>query len=100
LKGHLDLLLLAMLAQDPGHGYALVERLRERSAGTFNLSEGTVYPALYRLERSRLVSSRWSSASGRRRRIYSLTHKGRRALAAERSEWVTFATAVEGIVRT
>jgi PadR family transcriptional regulator PadR len=100
LKGHLELLLLASLADEPGHGYALVERLRARSAGTFELAEGTIYPALYRLERAKLVSSRWSAASGRRRRIYSLTQKGRRALAAERTQWATFAAAVDGIVRT
>jgi DNA-binding PadR family transcriptional regulator len=99
LKGHLDLLLLASLAEKPAHGYALVERLRERSAGALDLSEGTVYPALYRLERSKLLSSRWSVASGRRRRIYSLTRKGRHALGAERRAWATFSAAVEGIVR-
>ena len=99
LKGHLDMLLLASLAEKPAHGYALVERLRERSGGALDLSEGTVYPALYRLERAKLLSSRWSSASGRRRRIYSLTRKGRQELAAERREWISFAAAVEGIVR-
>ena len=100
MKGHLELLLLATLADDPRHGYALVERLRERSAGIFDLSEGTVYPALYRLERAKLVSSRWSEASGRRRRIYSLTQKGRRTLATERKEWTAFTAAVDGVVGT
>ena len=94
------MLLLAALANEPGHGYALVDRLRQRSAGIFNLSEGTVYPALYRLERAKLVSSRWSAASGRRRRIYALTEKGRRALASQRTDWATFAAAVEGVVGT
>jgi transcriptional regulator len=98
LKGHLDLILLASLARQPAHGYALVERVRERSGGTFDLSEGTVYPALYRLERAKLLSSRWSSASGRRRRVYSLTRKGRRELATERRAWTAFATAVKGVV--
>jgi transcriptional regulator len=97
LKGHLDLLLLASLAEQPAHGYAVVERLRERSRGALDLSEGTVYPALYRLERSKLLSSRWSAASGRRRRIYSLTRKGRGALAAERRAWTSFAAAVKGV---
>jgi PadR family transcriptional regulator PadR len=99
LKGHLELLLLASLAREPAHGYAIVERLRDRSAGALDLSEGTVYPALYRLERAKLVSSRWSSASGRRRRVYSLTRKGRTALASERRAWSSFVAVVDGIVR-
>jgi PadR family transcriptional regulator PadR len=98
LKGHLDLLLLASVAGEPAHGYALVERLRERSGGTFDLSEGTVYPALYRLERAKLLTSRWSVKEGRRRRVYSLTGSGRRALAAQRREWTSFAAAVRGVV--
>jgi PadR family transcriptional regulator PadR len=98
LKGHLDLLLLATLAGRPAHGYRIVDALRDRSGGTFALSEGTVYPALYRLERAGLLSSRWASVGGRRRRIYSLTRKGRRALADGRREWASFAASVEGVV--
>jgi PadR family transcriptional regulator, regulatory protein PadR len=98
LKGHLDLLLLASLSGQPAHGYALVERLRERSDGAFDLSEGTVYPALYRLERTKLLSSRWAVAGGRRRRIYSLTRRGRDALATQRRDWVSFTVAMRGVV--
>jgi DNA-binding PadR family transcriptional regulator len=98
LKGHLDLLLLAALSSAPAHGYALVERLRDDSGGTFDLSEGTVYPALYRLERAKLLSSRWTVVSGRRRRIYSLTRAGRRELEKQRREWTRFASAVKGMV--
>jgi PadR family transcriptional regulator PadR len=98
LKGHLELLLLASLAARPGHGYALVERLRERSGGTFDLSEGTVYPALYRLERAKLLTSRWAVAGGRRRRIYSITRAGRRELAEQRRDWATFTAAMNGVV--
>jgi PadR family transcriptional regulator, regulatory protein PadR len=97
LKGHLDLLLLAALAGRPAHGYAVVERLRERSGGAFDLSEGTIYPALYRLERAKLLSSRWSVVGGRRRRIYSLTRSGQRALAEQRREWKAFAGAVKAV---
>ncbi len=71
-----------------------MERLRERSGGEFDLSEGTVYPALYRLERERLLSSRWAVVGGRRRRVYSVTRSGRRALAERRRDWVAFAAAV------
>jgi PadR family transcriptional regulator, regulatory protein PadR len=98
LKGHLDLLLLATLAAGPAHGYRVVDELRHRSAGAFDLSEGTIYPALYRLERAGLLSSRWASAAGRRRRVYSLTRKGRRSLADRRRDWASFAAAVEGVV--
>ena len=55
VKGYLDLLLLSELGRGPGHGYALIERLRERSGGTFDFPEGTIYPALHRLEHGRAV---------------------------------------------
>ena len=98
LKGHLDLLLLAALAGRPAHGYALVERLRERSSGTFDLPEGTLYPALHRLERAGLLKSRWSELSGRRRRVYQLTAVGQRQLAKRHAEWRVFASAVHAVV--
>ena len=99
LKGHVDLLLLSVLQDEPAHGYRLVECLRERSAGAFELAEGTVYPSLYRLERRGLVTSRWEAVGGRRRRVYRLTSAGRRALEEQRSEWRAFAQAVEAVVR-
>jgi PadR family transcriptional regulator len=98
LKGHLELLLLAAVQAEPAHGYAIAETLRLRSAGTFDLPEGTLYPALHRLERSGLLSSRWSEASGRRRRVYQLTRKGHRALAQRHAEWRDFACAVHAVV--
>jgi PadR family transcriptional regulator PadR len=98
LKGHVDLLLLSVLEDEPVHGYGLVERLRERSEGAFDLAEGTVYPSLYRLERRRLVTSRWEAVGGRRRRVYQLTGDGRRALERQRSEWRAFAQAMEAVV--
>jgi PadR family transcriptional regulator, regulatory protein PadR len=94
LKGHLDLLLLATVAAEPAHGYRIVEALRERSEGAFDLAEGTVYPALYRLERAGLLESRWSTTAGRRRRTYRLTRRGQAALADRRRDWVRFARAV------
>jgi PadR family transcriptional regulator, regulatory protein PadR len=98
LKGHLDLLLLAVLEKGPAHGYAIIDTLRQRSGGTFNLPEGTVYPALHRLEESGLLSSQWSENGGRRRRIYQLTSKGRLALARRHEEWSQFAQAVNSTV--
>src|SRR6476660_6660101 len=87
LKGHLDLLLLAILADDSAHGYAIIESLRERSGGLFDLPEGTVYPALHRLEGQGLLGSRWSEDSGRRKKIYHLTPKGQQVLSKRQEEW-------------
>src|SRR5688500_12104536 len=98
LKGHLDMLLLAVVAEGPRHGYALIEALREQSGGDFDLPEGTVYPALHRLERAGLLQSSWGDAGGRRRRVYSVTTDGRKALAAKRREWHLFAGAVQRVV--
>jgi PadR family transcriptional regulator len=98
LKGHLDLLLLAALRGEPAHGYRVVELLRERSDGLFELGEGTVYPALYRLEKRGLLGSAWDSGSGRRRRVYRLTARGEDALAEKRREWSAFAGAVQAVV--
>jgi PadR family transcriptional regulator len=90
LKGNLDLLLLSVLASGPGHGYSIIARLRDRSAGAFDLPEGTVYPALHRLEQSGLLASSWEVVAGRRRRIYRLTTAGRRSLAEEARQWRAF----------
>ncbi|WP_460915637.1 PadR family transcriptional regulator [Plantactinospora veratri] len=77
MRGHLDLLLLGALRRaGPAHGYALIAALRDRSEGTFDLPEGTVYPALHRLERDGLVSSEWDAGASRRRRVYRLTPLG------------------------
>ncbi len=98
LKGNLDMLLLNVVAERPSHGYAIIEELRRRSSGAFDLPEGTVYPALHRLEAAGLVSSRWSDAGGRRRRVYDIRRKGREALRASRDEWSAFARAVRSVM--
>ncbi len=98
LKGHLDLLLLSVLESGPAHGYAIIEALRQRSGGTFDLPEGTIYPALHRLESDGLLRSDWSDESGRRRRVYQLTNTGREALAHRRDEWRSFSQAVNATV--
>lgn len=98
LKGHLDLLLLSVLAAGPAHGYAIISALRARSEGTFDLPEGTVYPALHRLESAGLLASSWADTEGRKRRVYALTTKGAAALAAERTEWRRFATGVQAVL--
>jgi PadR family transcriptional regulator, regulatory protein PadR len=98
LRGHVDLLLLAVLEDERAHGYRLAEALRMRSEGAFDLPEGTVYPSLYRLEHRGLVASRWERVDGRRRRVYRLTSRGTRELARRRDDWRAFARAMETVV--
>jgi transcriptional regulator len=100
MRGHLDRLLLAVLAEAPGHGYELSQRLKERSGGELEVHEGSLYPALHRLERGGLVDSSWSKRDGRRRRVYSLTAAGRREAAASQSEWRAFSAAVDRVLGT
>ena len=90
LKGHLDLLLLSVLSRGPGHGYEVITRLKVRSDGAFQLPEGTVYPALHRLEGAGLLASGWDVVAGRRRRIYHLTMAGEAALAEQAAQWREF----------
>lgn len=99
VRGHLDLLLLSALEEGPAHGYALIERLRERSDGALDFPEGTIYPALHRLERAGLLRSSWAEASGRRRRVYAVTPRGHADLERQRAAWRDFARAVELVVR-
>ena len=91
-------MVLAVLATGPAHGYVIIDELRRRSRGTFDLPEGTVYPALYRLEDGGLVSSSWVTDGGRRRRVYALTRRGRAALGRERREWKVFSGAVSAVL--
>jgi PadR family transcriptional regulator, regulatory protein PadR len=98
LRGHLDGLLLAVLADAPGHGYELSQRLTQRSGGELGVPEGSLYPALHRLESGGLVKSAWSPGEGRRRRVYRLTSAGRRAVKASRQEWRVFSRAVDQVL--
>lgn len=97
-NGQLDSLILATVADAPAHGYAILQRLRERSSGAFELAEGTLYPALHRLERDGLLASSWSSDSGRRRRVYEVTRRGAGTLQERRQEWRRFSVAVEAVL--
>ncbi|MBA2295347.1 MAG: helix-turn-helix transcriptional regulator [Actinobacteria bacterium] len=94
LKGSVDVLLLSVLRTGEAHGYRIVELVREQSEGAFDLAEGTVYPALYRLERAGELASRWETVGGRRRRVYRLTRRGRRELVRRRREWEAYSRAM------
>ena len=97
----MDGLLLATLEDGPRHGYAVIEALRESTAGRLDLPTGTIYPALHRLEAAGLIAGSWSVVGGRRRRCYVLTEEGRKALSSRRSDWRDFTSvmnaALEGI---
>jgi PadR family transcriptional regulator PadR len=100
LKGHLDMIVLAALAAaGSAHGYAIIEEIKRRSGGAFDLPEGTIYPALHRLEEGGLLKSTWTTAdSGRRRRVYTLTKTGNRALVERRGTWKQFSEAIGGLL--
>jgi PadR family transcriptional regulator, regulatory protein PadR len=98
LKGHTDLLLLHTLEAGPAHGYRIIEQLRERSGGELDLPEGTIYPALHRLERAGAIRGRWDESGPRRRRVYELTTRGRSSLHCKREEWSGFVRTIAAVV--
>jgi len=99
LQGTLDLLILRSLATAPLHGWGISKRLRESSRDALQVNQGSLYPALYRLEARGWISAAWGvSAEGRRAKFYSLTAAGRRQLERERTTWRDFVTAVELIL--
>jgi DNA-binding PadR family transcriptional regulator len=100
MRGQIDALVLSVLEDGPAHGYAIIEAMRARSAGVFDLAEGTVYPVLHRLEAAGALVAEWAPGrGGRRRRMYRLSQHGVTALAAERASWQRFATAFDAVVR-
>ena len=98
LKGHLDMLLLGVLKKGRAHGYEVIRRLADDSDGTFDLPEGTVYPALHRLEKLGLLASSWDATEGRRRRVYEITGAGATALRDRRAEFKRFAAGVQAVI--
>lgn len=98
-KRSTTVLLLSLLAERPMHGYQLARELERRSEGFFEFKEGTLYPALHRLEQAGLLSSEWEVvAEGPSRKVYRITDRGRRALADAASEWGTFARKLLSII--
>ncbi len=99
LRGNLGMLLLATLASGPAHGYALSAELRRRSNGHLLIMEGSLYPALHRLEAGGLVASRSETSDGRRRRLYELTADGKVALEEEIRAWNEFQAWVNEVLQ-
>jgi transcriptional regulator len=99
LKGTLDLLLMQALSRGPKHGYAIARRIEWETGDALKVEEGSMYPALHRLESLGLVSARWTTTeSGRRVRAYALTRAGRTRLQAQRRQWTAFARAVSRMI--
>jgi len=97
-RSQFDALVLAAIECSPAHGYEIIRRIRLRSADVFSLPEGTVYPALHRLERDGLVKGHWENEGRRKRRTYRVTRAGVEALAVRRLEWKTYSRAVNAVL--
>ncbi len=101
LQGTLDLLLLQVVALGPLHGYAIGQRLQQITKDTLQVQQGSLYPALHRLEHRGWLRAEWRpSETGRDAKFYSLTRKGRTQLAAERLNWKRLAQAIALVLRT
>ena len=100
VKGSIDYLLLSLIGQQPMYGYQIMKELEGRSQGYFKLKEGTLYPALHRLEKAGLLVGRWQNLSaGRQRRYYHITEKGRSILVEQIAQWQDFFAALNLIIQ-
>ena len=100
LKGNTDTLLLALLENEAMYGYQIVKEVDQRSSGYFAFKEGTLYPALHRLEKAKLIEGRWEGTPNNvRRRYYLITAKGQEALVDRLSEWQRFTNAMDSRMR-
>jgi len=100
IKSAVEMLILEIAAQGATYGYEVAQTVAERSGGYFELKEGSLYPALHRLERQKLLRSFWREADGRRRKYYELTEAGKRELALRKRTWLNFAAGVNGVLGT
>jgi transcriptional regulator len=101
LQGTLDVLILKVVALGPIHGYAIVKRLQEMSGAVLQVQQGSLYPALHRLEKRRWLRAEWApSDTGREARFYSLTHLGRKQLVEQRANWDRLSAAISGVLST
>jgi PadR family transcriptional regulator PadR len=100
LQGTLDLLILKTLRLGPLHGWGISKRVQQLSQDVLQIHQGSLYPALYRLEEQRLIEAAWGiSAEGRRAKFYTLTAAGRARLLEERANWRLFAGAVDAVLK-
>src|SRR5215211_6185761 len=100
VQGTLDLLILKMLALEPLHGWAIGQRLKQISDDTLQVSDGSLYPALHKLEQQGWIKARWQTSDrGRRAKFYELTRSGRKQLAHERANWDRLSQAITAVVK-
>jgi transcriptional regulator len=100
LQGTLDLIILQTLRWGPRHGYGLAQLIRTNSRDALQVDTGSLYPALHRLERHRFIAAEWQTSENKQRvRVYRLTARGRRQLAAERSRWEEISEAIAGLLK-
>lgn len=100
VQGTLDMLILKIVALEPLNGWAISQRLKQISSDVLGVSDGSLYPALHKLERRGWVTAQWkSSGNNRRAKFYSLTRLGRRQLEKETANWDRISTAISGIVK-
>jgi PadR family transcriptional regulator len=100
VQGTLDLLILKILALEPLHGWAVSQRLKQVSGDVLQVSDGSLYPALHKLEQEGWITAEWKTSElGRRAKFYSLTRNGRRHLERETADWERLSTAISHIVR-
>ena len=100
LQGTLDMLVLKIVASGPIHGYAIAQRISQTSREVLQVQQGSLYPALHRLEKRGMLSAQWREIGGREAKFYSLTRAGRKHLDAERENWERLTGAVTLILRT
>ena len=101
LQGTLDVLILKVVALGPIHGYAIAQRLQQMSGSVLQVQQGSLYPALHRLEKRRWLKAEWAaSETGREARFYSLTRLGRAQLDEQRANWDRLSAAISGVLRT
>jgi PadR family transcriptional regulator PadR len=101
LRGSLDLLVLKTLSLVPMHGWGISQRIQQTSKGILEVNQGSLYPALQRLEKNGLIASDWGTTDNNRRaRYYRLTATGRRALGEELANWKRFATGLDAVMRS
>jgi len=99
IQGTLDMLILKILASEPLNGWAVGQRLKQISGGMLKVSDGSLYPALHKLEQQGWIKAQWkSSANNRRSKFYSLTHPGRKQLEKEAASWNSLSNVISGIV--
>ena len=98
IKGTLPTLILEVLVQEPNHGYRIAQKIKQLSDGLLDFKEGTLYPALHKLENEGMVESYEGVESGRPRRYYRITQPGRTALKRDRTEWHQLSRAVSAIL--